>query len=67
MDAYAVIDLVALLEAAEDRDGVLNGRLVYLHGLESSFERRILFDVLAVLVKGRCADAVQLAACEHGL
>ena len=62
-----MIDLIALFKSAEDGDGVLNRRLIYLNGLEPAFERRVLFDVLAVLVKGRCADAVQLTAREHGL
>ena len=62
-----MIDLIALFKSAEDGDGVLNGRLIDLNGLESAFERRVLFDVLAVLVKCRCADAVQLAAREHRL
>lgn len=62
-----MIDLVALLEAAEDGNGVLNGRLIDLHGLEAPFERRVLFDVLAVLIERRCTDAMQLAACQHRL
>ena len=62
-----MIDLIALFKSAEDGDGILNGRLIDLNGLEPAFERRVLFDVLAVLVKGSCTDAVQLAAREHRL
>ena len=67
MDAHAVVDLVALFQAAEDGDGVLDRRLIDLHGLEAALERGVLFDILAVFVERRGADAVQLAAGEHRL
>ena len=60
-------DLVLLLEAAQDRDGVLDGGLADEHRLEAPRERRVLLDVLAVLVERGGADAVQLAARERGL
>ncbi len=67
VDAHAVVDLVALFQAAEDGNGVLHRRLIDLHGLEAALERGVLFDILAVLVERRRADAVQLAAGEHRL
>ena len=67
LDADAVVDLVALLEAAQDRDRVLDAGLAHEHGLEAALERRVLLDVLAVLVERRGADAVQLAARQRGL
>ena len=63
----AVEDLVALLEAAQDGDGVLHRRLVDHHRLEAPLQRRVLLDVLAVFVERRSADAVQLAARQQGL
>ena len=66
-DADAVVRLVALLEAAQDRDRVGDGRLADEHGLEAPLERRVLLDVLAVLVERRRADRAQLAAREHRL
>ena len=42
-------------------------RLVDQHRLEAALERRVLLDVLAVLVERGRADAVQLAAREHRL
>jgi hypothetical protein len=36
-------------------------------GLEATFERGVLLDVLAVLVEGGRADALDLAAREGGL
>ena len=67
LDFDAVEDLVALLEAAQDGDRVLDGRLSDHHGLEAALERCVLLDVLAVFVERGRTDAVQLAACEHRL
>ena len=62
-----MVDLVALAQAAQDRDGVLDRRLVDEDRLEAPLQRRVLLDVLAVLVERRRADGVQLAAGEHRL
>ena len=67
LDADLVVDLVALLQAAEDRDRVLDRRLADVHRLEPALERGVLLDVLAVLVQRGRADRAQLAAGEHGL
>ena len=67
LDADAVVDLVALLEAAEDRDRVLHAGLADEHLLEAALEGGVLLDVLAVLVEGRGADHAQLAAGEQRL
>ena len=67
LDADAVVVLVALLEAAQDRDRVLDGGLVDQHRLEAALERGVLLDVLAVLVERGRADRAQLAAREHRL
>ena len=67
LDLDAVVDLVALAQAAQDADRVLDGRLVDHHRLEAPLERRVLLDVLPVLVERRRADRVQLAAREHRL
>ncbi len=67
LELHAVVDLVALAQAAQDRDRVLDGRLADQHRLEAPLERRVLLDVLAVLVERRRADGVQLAARQHRL
>ena len=59
--------LVLLLDAAKDRDGVLDRGLAHEHLLEPPLERGILLDVLAVLVEGRRPDHAQLAAGKHRL
>ena len=66
-DMHAVEDLVLLLEATQDRDGVLDGRLAHHNGLETTGERRVLLDVLAVFVKRGRADRVQVATSERRL
>ncbi len=66
-DGDLVVRFVAALEPPENRNGVFHRRLADKHLLEPAFERRILFDVLAVLVEGSCANESQLAAGEHGL
>ena len=66
-DPDAVVDLVALAQAAQDRDRLLDRRLVHHHRLEAPLERRVLLDVLAVLVERGRADRVELAAGQHRL
>ena len=62
-----MVHLVALAQAAQDGDGVFDRRLIDQDGLEAAFEGGVLFDVLAVFVERGGADAVQLAARQHGL
>ena len=66
-DLDLVMHLVALLQAAQDRDGVFHRRLVDQHFLEAALERGVLLDVLAVFVERGRAHAMQLAARERGL
>ena len=66
-DFHAVVHFVALLQAAQNRDGVLHRRLVDQHLLEAPLERRILLDVLAVFIEGGGADAMQFAARQRRL
>ena len=66
-DLHAVEDLEPLAQAAQDRDGVLDRRLVHHDRLEPALKRRVLLDPLAVLVQRRRADHVQLAAGQHRL
>ena len=66
-DFDAVVNFVALLQAAQDRDGVFDRRLVHEHLLEAALERGILLDVLAIFIERGRADAMQLAARQRGL
>ena len=67
LDAHAVVHLVALLQAPQDRDRVLDRRLAHEHLLEPALERGVLLDVLAELVERGGADHAQLTAREHRL
>ena len=67
LDAHAVVHLVALAQAAQDRDRVFDAGLVDEDRLKAPLERGVLLDVLAVLVERRRADHVQFAAREHRL
>ena len=66
-DLHAVEDLIPLFQAAQDGDGVLDGGFVHLHRLEAALEGGVFLDILAVLIQRGGADAVQLAAGQHGL
>ena len=66
-DAHAVMDLVFLLDAAQDRDRVLDRGLADEDRLEAPRQRRVLLDVLAVFVERGGADAMQLAARQRRL
>ena len=66
-DGHAVVRLVAVAQALEDLDRVRERRLGHLDRLEPALERRVLLDVLAVLVERGRADGLQLAAGQHRL
>ena len=67
LELHAVMDLVALAQAAQDADRVLDIWLADDDRLETALECGILLDVLAVLVERRCANGMQLAARQHRL
>ncbi len=66
-DLHLVVRLVFVAQAVEDGDRLFDRGLGHEDGLKAPFERRVLLDVLAVLVEGGGAHALQLAAGEHGL
>src|SRR5256714_15195589 len=61
---YAVMDFVALLETAKNRDCVFDRRFADIYLLEATLERGVLFDMFAILIERRRADDVQLPACK---
>ena len=58
---------VALFQSAQNRDRVVDARLVHHHGLEAPFQRGVFLDVFSVLIERGRADRAQLAAREHRL
>ena len=66
-DPHLVVLLVPLAQALQDQEGLLAVRRLDRDRLEAPLERRVLLDVLAVLVEGGGAHALDLAAGEGGL
>ena len=66
-DRDLVVLLVALADAHQDLDRLLERRLLDHDRLEAALEGGVALDVLAVLVERRRADALQLAAGERRL
>ena len=66
-DAQLVVLLVGRTHALEDLDRLFDGRLFHQDRLEAPLQRRVAFDVLAILVQRRRADALQLAARQRRL
>ena len=62
LDAHVVVRLVAVLQSAQDGDGVFDVGLADVDDLEAALEGRVFLDVLAVLVQRGCADGAQFAA-----
>ncbi len=57
-----MVRLVAVAQATQHLNGLLDGRLFDEHRREAAIQRRVALDILAVLVERRRADAVQFAA-----
>ena len=62
LNAHAVVHFVAFLQTPQNRDGRLHARLRDVNGLEPPFQRRVFFDVLAIFIERRRADATEFAA-----
>ena len=59
--------LIAVAEAANDLNRLLNRRLWHHNGLEPSLESTILLDVFLIFIQGCCADKMQFATGERRL
>ena len=66
-DPHVMVLLVAIAEPLEDVDRLVFGGGLDHHHLEAAIERAVFLDVLAILVQGRGADALDFAAAEGGL
>ena len=62
-----MVNLVALLQSPQDGNRIFHRGFIHLHRLEPPLQRRVLFDIFAVLVQRRGPDAVQLSPGQHGL
>ena len=66
-DADPVVRLVAVAQAPEDLDRLLDASARHLDRLEAALEGGVLLDVLAVLVQRGGADGLQLTAGQRRL
>jgi len=66
LDAHAVMNFVAFLQSAQNRNGRLDGRLGDLHGLESAFERRVFSRCACGIRRASSRHATEFAAGERG-
>ena len=64
---HAVVQLVLVLDPAQDADRVLDAGLVDEDRLEAPLQRGVLLDIFLVFIERGRADAMQLAAAERGL
>ena len=64
---HPVVVLVAIAQALDDADGLFHAGLLHVDRLEAPLQRPVLLDVLAILVQGGRADALDLSARERGL
>src|SRR5205085_2722750 len=67
LNLHAVMNFVALLQTAQDRDRVFDGWFADEHRLKASLQRGVLLYVLLVFVERRRADRAQLAAGQRRL
>ena len=65
LNTHAVMYFIALFQAAQDANRVLDRWLIDHNGLETTLQSSIFLNVLAVLIQGGCANAVQFAPCQH--
>ena len=61
-DLYMVVQLIALFQTTQDRNGIFNAWLSNKHFLETTLQRSIFFNILTILIERGCADTVQLTA-----
>ena len=66
-DRDAVVSFIALFKSSQDRDRVFDVWLVDINGLKATFEGCVFFNVLAIFIQRRGADAMQLAAGKRWL
>src|SRR5690606_37008136 len=65
LNPHAMMHFIALLQAAQNADRILDARLVDENRLETTLQRGVLLNVLAVFIERRRADHPQFAARQH--
>src|SRR6266516_1114523 len=67
LDLHAMVNLIPLLQAAQDRDRIFNGRLTDVGFLEAAFQRFVLLDIFLILAQSGRANAAQVTARQRRL
>ena len=62
-----MVNLVALFEATQNADGVLDAGLAHVYLLETALKGGVLFDVLAVFLQSGCAHEAEFTASQQRL
>ena len=62
-----MVSLVAVTETFKNIDGQFNGRLRYLHRLETTLQRSVLLNMFAVFIQRGGTDGLQFTAGQLGL
>ena len=57
-----MMNFVALFQAAQNSDRILDAGFLHQHLLKTSLKRRVLFQVLTIFVQGSSADTMQFAS-----
>ena len=66
-DLESVMLLIALTQTTKNFDGVVDGRLTHIHGLEATLKSGVPFDVFAVFVQCCGSDALEFTPRQSGL
>ena len=67
VQTHAMVRIKTILNATQNRNCFVFARFVYLHWLESTFQSGIFFNVLAVFLSCRRANAMEFATSEFRL
>ena len=65
LDAHPVMHLVALLQPAQNGNGVLDVGFTHKNDLETALQRGVFLDVFAIFVERGGADSAQFAASQR--
>ena len=61
-DLHVVVQFITFFQTTQNRNGIFNGRLRHEYFLETTFQRGVFLNVLAIFIQRRSAHAVQLTA-----
>ena len=67
LDPDTVVHLVFVLDPAQDRDRILDTRLIHHHRLEPAGKGRVFLDVFTVFIQRGRTNAVQITTGKRGL